>query len=60
MVGVGVFLLLLELVLVFLVFVLLVVVVILGVPMVLVSGDTSITGSKCNAYCPYILYASCR
>ena len=45
----------------FVVFVLLVVVVavILGVAVVLVLGDTSIGGSKCNAYCPYILYASC-
>ena len=28
---------------------------ILGVAMVLVSGETSITGSKCNAYRPYII-----
>ena len=42
----------------FVVFVLLVVAVrvILGVK---VLGDTGITGCKCNAYCPYLLYPSC-
>ena len=36
-----------------------VVTVILGVAVVLVFGVTSIAGSKCNAYCPYITYGSC-
>ena len=51
---------LLELVLEFGVFVLLVVVVtvILGVAVVKFLGDISMTGFMCNAYCPYILYAS--